>query len=84
MYQMHSSYSLHIPQKSIDSKSQRKRKRKVIPIISHQYESFKYRCMTCLTAVYFTPGHELVCPSCASRTVEKINENPKERIIQAR
>ena len=81
---MHSSYSLHIPQTPTDSKVQRKRKRKIVPIVSHQYNSFKYRCITCFTPVYFTHGHELVCPSCASRTVEKINENPKERIIQAR
>lgn len=81
---MHSSYSLHIPQKPATSKSQRKRKRKIVPIVAHEYSSYKYKCITCSSDVYFTPGHELVCSACASRTVEKINTNPEPRVVHAR
>ena len=79
---MHSSYSLHIPKKV--EKPKRRRKRKVIPIISHQYSSYKYICYTCGADVYFLPGHELVCSQCASRTVEKINFNAPKREFLAR
>ena len=79
---MHSSYSLHIPKKV--EKIKRRRKRKVIPIISHQYNSYKYICYACGAEVYFLPGHELVCSKCASRTVEKINFNGQKREFLAR
>ena len=79
---MHSSYSLHIPKKV--EKVKRRRKRKVIPIISHQYNSYKYICYSCGAEVYFLPGHELVCSKCASRTVEQINFNGQKREFLAR
>jgi len=80
---MHSSYSLHaripVPAKA----APRRRKRKVL-CVPQQYSSLKYRCYRCGADVYFLPGHELVCGSCASRIVEKVNENPQKRVVSAR
>ena len=80
---MHSSYSLHAQIPFEKKPETRRRKRKILPVIQ-QYSSLKYRCYQCSTAVYFLPGHELVCSKCASRTVKKINENPTKYIVSAR
>jgi len=80
---MHSSYSLHAHIPSKKKPEPRRRKRKILPVIE-QYSSLKYRCYQCSADVYFLPGHELVCSKCASRTVEKINENPKKYIVSSR
>ena len=80
---MHSSYSLHARIPSVQKPSVRRRKRKILPV-AQQYSSLKYSCYQCGAAVYFLPGHELVCSKCASRTVEKINKNPSKRIVSAR
>lgn len=52
--------------------------------MQNTYSSLKYRCYQCAADVYFLPGHELVCPACASRIVEKVNPNPQKRIVSAR
>lgn len=79
---MHSSYSLHIPESP--KPVERRRKRKAVNVISQQFNSYKYVCISCRAAVYFCPGHEIVCSNCASRTVEKIAEHPEKRIVSAR
>ena len=80
---MHSSYSLHIPE--VNKLPERRRKRKVISILGNESDgAFKYCCIACKSDVFFSPGHELVCANCASRTVEKIEEMPKKRSIPAR
>lgn len=79
---MHSSYSLHIPKPS--KPVERRRKRKAIQLVTEQFNSYKYVCISCRAAVYFCPGHELVCSQCASRTVEKIAEFPEKRKVLAR
>ena len=79
---MDPSYSLRIPQKEVVK--QKRRKRKVIQIPTQMTSSYKYRCYHCSTDVYFLPGHELVCSTCASRIVEKVRLEPQKRIIAAR
>ena len=81
---MDPSYSLRIP--TVEKTGRKKnRKRKIkktyTPVTA---STFKYRCYQCSADVYFLPGHELVCATCASRIVEKINWNPEKRIIRAR
>jgi len=84
---MDPSYSLRIPVKEVPNKK-KTRKRK---IISHYQQaqqtlltSYEYQCYQCAAKVYFLPGHELVCATCASRIVEKINLHPQKREIRAR
>jgi len=81
---MDPSYSLRIPVKEIANKK-KTRKRKIIRQYQQaQQSSFKYQCYQCSAEVYFLPGHELVCATCASRIVEKINLHPQKREIRAR
>jgi DNA-directed RNA polymerase subunit RPC12/RpoP len=81
---MDSSYSLRIPVKEIPNKK-KTRKRKIITRYKQAHlSSHKYKCYQCSAEVYFLPGHELVCATCASRIVEKINLHPKKREIAAR
>lgn len=79
---MDPSYSLRIPQKEVPKT--RRRKRKVIQIPTQMTSSYKYRCYQCSADVYFLPGHELVCATCASRIVEKVRLVAQKRIIAAR
>lgn len=79
---MHSSYSLHIPQQK--KAAPRRRKRKIIAIERNAITAFCYVCISCKSKVYFSPGHELVCSQCASRTVEKVRTEPVKRILSAR
>ena len=79
---MDPSYSLRIPQKEPVSKK-KTRKRKVINVYRPETaSSHKYVCYQCSADVYFLPGHELVCATCASRIVEKVRTNNK-RVISA-
>lgn len=80
---MHSSYSLHARIPVAKRPNERRRKRKVVKYVP-QYSSLKYRCYHCSADVYFLPGHEIICSVCASRTVQKVNETPKKRILTAR
>lgn len=79
---MHSSYSLHIPNR--EKPVERRRKRRSVVKFVNQHQSYKYKCISCQSDVYFSPGYELVCSNCASRTVEKISETQEKRIISAR
>ena len=80
---MDPSYSLRIPQKEAPTKK-KTRKRKVINVYRPETaSSHKYVCYQCSADVYFLPGHELVCATCASRIVEKVRTNNK-RVISAR
>ena len=76
------SYSLRIPKDH--EKSSKRRKRKTVVVPAPMTSSYKYRCYQCSADVYFLPGHELVCATCASRIVLKINTEPKKRTIAAR
>ena len=81
---MDASYSLRIPVKEIVSKK-KTRKRKIITRYKQVHlSSHEYQCYQCTAKVYFLPGHELVCATCASRIVEKINLHPQKREIIAR
>jgi len=80
---MHSSYSLHIPKP--EPQKTRRRKRKFVSLAQQiTGGAFKYRCISCQKDVYFSPGHELVCTHCASRTVEKVREVYEKRVLSAR
>lgn len=79
---MDPSYSLRIP--VIEKVTTKRRKRKVIYSTAQVTSSFKYCCYQCSSDVYFLPGHELVCPTCASRIVEKIHLEPHKREVSAR
>jgi len=79
---MDPSYSLRIPvPEKVNTK---RRKRKVIYSAARVTSSFKYACYQCAADVYFLPGHELVCPTCASRIVEKVHLAPHKREVIAR
>ena len=81
---MDSSYSLRIPVKEVPNKK-KTRKRKIIKRYKQAHlSSHKYQCYQCSAEVYFLPGHELTCATCASRIVEKINLHPEKREIIAR
>lgn len=81
---MDPSYSLRIPVPDVPNKK-KTRKRKIIKQYRRpQTNSFKYKCYQCSADVYFLPGHELVCATCSSRIVEKIDTEPKKRTIIAR
>ena len=80
---MDPSYSLRIPQKEAPAKK-KTRKRKIINTYRpEQTSSHKYICYQCSSDVYFLPGHELVCATCASRIVEKVRTQ-HIRVILAR
>lgn len=79
---MDKSYSLRIP--VAEKPVHKKRKRKIIPIPTQVKSSLKYRCYCCGADVYFLHGHELVCPNCSSRIVEKINLGIHKRELLAR
>lgn len=76
------SYSLRIPKK--DSQTSKRRKRKSVIVPTPMTSSHKYTCYQCGGDVYFLPGHELICPKCASRIVLKIDYNPTKRMFSAR
>lgn len=81
---MDPSYSLRIPVKEVPNKK-KTRKRKIIKRYKQAHlRSHKYKCYQCSAEVYFLPGHELVCATCASRIVEKINLHPQKREVAAR
>lgn len=80
---MDPSYSLHTRVPVAAKPKPRRRKRKVIPIASDYFSSYKYCCYECGADVYFLPGQELVCVACSSRIVQKLPSQHK-RIVSSR
>jgi DNA-directed RNA polymerase subunit RPC12/RpoP len=81
---MFPSYSLHTRIHRPKANLVKKRKRRPVHLFSDNYRAHKYVCHACRADVYFLPGHELMCPACASRIVEKVAEVGQKRVVSAR